>query len=119
MNDCAVEMVRQIRATRAAGLPARAQHEVIDDQLALAAEQLGKRLLALRRIENVVLFHSLAWQFAAFAAERIAGAGKGFFFGEMGLARSDPFIVGNDFVRFHGASCYGAVRMLSMRTAQL
>src|SRR6516225_2013358 len=106
MNDRAVEMVGQIRATRAAGLPARAQHEVIDDQLALAAEQFRERLLALRRTENVVLFHFLPWQFAAFAAERIAGAGKGLFFGEICLARSDPFIVGNDFVRFHGASSW-------------
>jgi hypothetical protein len=77
---------------------------VIDDQLALAAEQIGKRLFALRRIENVVLFNFLPWQFAAFAAERIAGAGKGLFLGEIGLARSDPFIVGNDFVRCHRRS---------------
>src|SRR5262249_17796313 len=94
-------MVGEKRAAWAAGLPAWAQHEMIDDQLTLAAEQFGKRLLALRRIENVVLLHFLPGQFAALAAERIASVGKRFFLGQIGLARGDPFIVRNDLVRLH------------------
>ena len=43
MDDGAVEMIGEERAARAALLPIRAKHEVIDDQLAFAAKQLGQR----------------------------------------------------------------------------
>ena len=46
----AVEMVSQKGATRATGVPAWSEHEVIDDELAAAAEQIGERLLAGGRI---------------------------------------------------------------------
>jgi hypothetical protein len=93
MDDGAVEMIGEIRATRTAGFPAGTQHKMIDDQLALAAEQIGQGLLAVRRIEQIILLHLFPWQFAPFAGQRIAGAGERFFLGEVSLTRGDPFIV--------------------------
>ena len=55
MNGGAVEMVGQERAARAALLPARTEHEVIDDQLAAAVEQVGQRLLATGSVEHIGL----------------------------------------------------------------
>src|ERR1051326_9452365 len=59
MHDAAVEMAGEIRAARAAGFPARTEHKVIDDQLALAAEQVGQGFLAVRTIEYIMLVDPL------------------------------------------------------------
>jgi len=48
MDHPAVEMIGQERTARAAFFPVGAEHEVIDDQLALAAEQIGQRRSAHR-----------------------------------------------------------------------
>jgi hypothetical protein len=72
---------------------------VIDDELALAAEQAGERFLAVRRVEQVILADFLPRQFAALLAQRIAG--KSLFLGQMRLARGDSFVMGNDLVRLH------------------
>jgi hypothetical protein len=68
MDHRAVEMIGQQRTARTAFFPVGAEHEVIDDQLALAAEQIGQRLLAARSLEYVALVHALPGQFAALAA---------------------------------------------------
>src|SRR5581483_4984133 len=51
----AVEIVGPVRAVRAAFVPVRPEHEMLDDELALVAEQAGQRHLALGRIEDVLL----------------------------------------------------------------
>ena len=101
MNRGAVEMIGQIRAARAALLPAGTEHEVIDDELALAAEQIGQGFLAVRTVEHVSLFDLFPRQRAALAGELVARFRECFLLGEIGLARGDPFVVRNDFVRFH------------------
>ncbi len=75
---------------------------MVDDQLALVAEQVGQRFLAVRAVEGIGLVDFHPRQFAALAAERIAGAGKRFFLGKVGLAGNEPFVAGNDLVRLHG-----------------
>jgi hypothetical protein len=82
-------------------LPSRTEHEVIDDELALAAEQVGERLLAARSVENIILFDFFPRQLAALLAQRVAGACKGLFFGEMRLARRNPLVSRYDLVRLH------------------
>jgi hypothetical protein len=104
MHHRAVEVIGEQRAARAALLPVRAEHEVIDDQLALAAEQIGERLLAVRGVEHVVLVDLLPRQLAPFAAQRITRARERLFVGEMRLAGSKPFIVRDDLVRLHCVS---------------
>src|SRR5271155_1086934 len=94
-------MIGEQRAARAAGFPAGPEHEVIDDQLAFAAEQAGKRLLAVRPDEYVSLVDLHPWQLAALPAQRVARLRKSLFLGEVGLAGCKPFVAGNDLVRFH------------------
>src|SRR6266436_4807640 len=69
-------MIHIERATRAALLPLRSKHEVINDQLAFPAEEVAKRLLSARSIENILLLHFLPGQFAAFPAQLIAQTGE-------------------------------------------
>jgi hypothetical protein len=97
----AVEMIGKQRTAWAALLPAGAEHEVINDQLTLAAEQIGQGLFARRRIEHIISVHLFPRQLAALLAQGVACPGKSLFLGEVGLARRDPFIVADDPVRFH------------------
>ncbi len=102
MNHGAVEMIGQQRTARAAGFPVGAEHEVIDDQLALAAEQVGQRLLAVRSVEHVSLVDLHPGQLASFFAQRVARFRERLFLGEMRLAGGKPFVLGDDAMRFHG-----------------
>src|SRR5580692_12219542 len=51
MGSQVVEMICQQRTTRAALLPVRPEHEVINHQLALRAEQLWQRFLPRTRVK--------------------------------------------------------------------
>jgi hypothetical protein len=48
-------MVDLERAADTALLPSRTEHEMFDDQLAAAVEEVGERLLAIRCVEDVRL----------------------------------------------------------------
>ena len=72
MPVCAIKMVRQIRAALTALLPIRTKHEVINNQLAAVVEKIGERFLAVRSIEDVLLFHFNPWQLAAMATHFVA-----------------------------------------------
>ena len=100
--DGAVEMIGDQRTARAARFPAGAEHEVIDDELAFAAEQIGEVFLAVRSVEHVTFFDLFPRQFAAFPAQFVAGAAERLFLEEIGLARRDPFVMRYDLVRLHG-----------------
>ena len=52
-------MVGHERTTRAALLPIRPEHEVVNDQLAASVEKVGERFFAGGRVKDVVLldFH--------------------------------------------------------------
>ena len=68
MNRHPVKVIADVRATGAAGFPAGTEHEVIDDQLAAAVEQIGERYLAVGTFEDVGFFNFFPRQFAALAA---------------------------------------------------
>ena len=55
VRDHAVKSVRDRGVHRAAGLVARAEHEVVDQKLRAAVEQLRQRLLAVSGLERVLL----------------------------------------------------------------
>src|SRR6185312_11871053 len=99
----AVEMIGEIGAARAALHPARSEHEVINQKLALAAEQAGERLASARAVEAVDFFNLDPGQLAALRAESVALPGEFLFLGEQRLARREPFVLGNDFVLHAGA----------------
>src|SRR5690606_12324954 len=92
----AVEVVGEERAAVAAFLPAGAVHEVVDDQLAVAAEQLGERLAAVGAVELIGLVDPDPGQRTALGAELVALAGEGLFPQQVLAARAQPF-----FPRYH------------------
>ncbi len=71
VHHAAIDMIRNERAARAAFLPVRAEHEVVHNQLAPAAEKIGQRLLALRPVKRVGLLDLLPRQFPALLAQLV------------------------------------------------
>src|SRR3974390_3344792 len=94
-------MIGEIGAALTSGLPTRTEHEVIDDELTFAAEQTGQAFLAVSSLEYVILLALPPRQFASLLAQRVARLGECFLIGKMCLASGDPFVVGNNLVRFH------------------
>ena len=80
MHDAALEIVGPERAALAAGLPVRTEHEVIDDELALAAEQVREGRLAVLAVEHVSRLDLFPRQLAPLGAQRIARVGESFSF---------------------------------------
>src|SRR5712675_695180 len=106
MHDDVVEVVRPERAGRAALLPVGAEHEVVDDELALAREEIGERLLSLRAIEDVLLLDFFPRKLATLAAQRITLAREGLLQHEKFPARFHPFVVGDGTMRAHSFASY-------------
>ena len=79
MREHAIRMVGHVRAAWAALLPARPEHEVLDDQLALTGEEVRERNPAAPAFEAIILLDLHPWQRPAFRAERIHLAGKAAF----------------------------------------
>ncbi len=55
MDDVTLELSAQNEQPLAAGLPIGPEHEVVDDELAAAGEEVAQRLPAVRPVERVVL----------------------------------------------------------------
>src|SRR5256885_5078199 len=92
----AVEIVRPERAVLAALVPVGREHEVIDDELAPAVEELGQRLRACRPVEDVLLLHLLPRQGAPLATQLVAQPGEPLLLREEFPARLDPGLVRYD-----------------------
>lgn len=90
----AVEMIRHLRAAWATRLPAGAEHEVVHNELAAAAEKIGPRYFALGRIKFITLLDLFPRQGAALAAQFIAQAGELFLFFQELAARGQPILYG-------------------------
>jgi hypothetical protein len=90
MPVCAIEMVRQIRAALAPFFPIGTKHEVINNQLTAAIEEIRQSLLAVCSIENVLLFHLNPWQFAPMAAHFVTQSCQLFFPRQQILACDEP-----------------------------
>ncbi len=79
-------------------LPAFGEHEVVDDQLAAAAEQVGQAQFAVGALEAVGFFDFYPGQGAAFGAEFVSFAGEGFFVGQVLAAGGEPFFPRDDWM---------------------
>src|SRR6266568_2415599 len=91
----AVVMVGPEGAAWASFLVLRSEHEMIDEQLALRAEQLGEGLFAVRSLEHVRLVDPLPGERAAQPAHLVLGTGELLFFREQLGAGGDPAVVGD------------------------
>src|SRR5712692_9586016 len=101
MSDVAVEIVRPERAALAPLSPVRTEHEVIDDQLAAALEEIGQSLLAAGDVEDIVLLHSDPRQLPALPAQLVTQPRELFLLDEMLLVRCEPFVARDYGVGFH------------------
>jgi len=99
MGQCAVEVVGEERAARAAGLPARPEHEMIDHELAARPEQVGQRLAPARRVERVGFVDLHPGQGETFGIDLVAQPRRRLLAGKQRAARREPFIT-----RDHGAT---------------
>jgi len=93
-------MVGPKRAMLATFPPARSEHEVIDDELVLAAEQIRERYLARRPVENVFLLDFDPRQLAALKIQLVAQLRELFFFHQKFLASGEPFFLRNHLAVF-------------------
>ncbi|MNS96815.1 hypothetical protein D3C72_1311310 [compost metagenome] len=96
MHQGALQVVGQERTTHAAFLPVGTEHEVIEDELALALEQVGQAVRAAGVQELVGLVHLDPGQGQALARQRVLGMGQRFFAAQQGLARGVPLVAGYD-----------------------
>ena len=90
MDDRRIVVVGPESAALAAGLPVRAEHEVIDDELAAAAEQFAEGDAALFALEHIIGLDFLPRERTPLGGERLAGAGEGLFLLEQPQPRRSP-----------------------------
>src|SRR5437764_3057383 len=108
----AVKMVSQIRAAFATLFPARAEHEVIDDQLTMTLEQIGQRLFSVRSFEGILLLDLDHRELAPRRTKRIALPSELFFSRQQILPRDQPLSFRYDFCLF---ICYFHFFLLQFR----
>src|SRR6266568_849948 len=95
-------MIADIRAAWAAFLPVGAKHEVVDEELTVATEEIGEGDFAVGGFEGVIFFDGRPGKLAALGGEFVAEVGELFFFGEVGFAGFEPFFGRNNLMSIHG-----------------
>src|SRR5262245_32657011 len=95
------------RAARAAVLPVRIEHEVVDDQLGSALEHVDESRRTVRTVEDVVLLDLDHWQVPALDVERVTTPGHVLLFREQRLAQGQPLAAGSDLGKAHRSSSGG------------
>src|SRR5262245_15462968 len=91
MHDRASEVVGEVRAVLAALLPARIEHEVVDDELPMASKEIAQRRLPLQAVEHVLVFDLDHRKTPTFAAERITLSTPFLLPDQQLFARLEPF----------------------------
>src|SRR5581483_10899144 len=102
VHSDAVVVVGPERAAGTALPPVRPEHEVIDEQLARAGEQVRKGLFALGSLENVVLVDPHPRQGAPLRAQPVALPCELLLLDQQRLARGKPILARYDVVPLHG-----------------
>src|SRR6201987_1628810 len=93
MHHGRIEMIREERTARAALLPSRPQHEVIDNQLVSPVKKLSQCLFSLWPLERVLLFHLLPGQLAPLPAQLVSQLRELFLFLQQLISRGKPLIL--------------------------
>src|SRR5215470_13987128 len=97
VRNGAVKMIGEQGTARATFDPVRAEHEMIDQELAAAGEEIGESFFAVWPIEDVVLFHFFPGKFATLLAEFVAETRKFLFFFKEGGPSCEPLVVRYNF----------------------
>ena len=97
MHECRVRVVHVEGAAGAGLLPLRTEHEVINNELAFAVEEIGERFLAARGFENVIRFDFDPGQLAPLRGHSVTLARELLLAGQQFFAGHEPFLSRNDF----------------------
>ena len=97
MRQRTVGVVHIEGAAGAALLPIGAEHEMVDDELALAVEEIGEANFAVRAIEYVILFDFYPGKLAPFGADCVLQVREFFFFLQKLFASGKPRGLRDDF----------------------
>src|SRR6185436_14142038 len=108
MHHRALDLVGAERAAETTLLPVGTQHEMVDDQLAAAGEQIAQRLLAVGSFEDVGLVDLDPGQLARLLAQLVLGAQQLLFLGQQVAAGGNPFVAGDGFVCLHDSLSFQA-----------
>src|SRR3954470_6823887 len=90
-------MIADVGAAGAAFFPVGAEHEVVDEELAVGADEIGEGDFAVGGVEGVVFVDARPGELAARGGELVVEAGEVFFFGEKGIAGFEPFLLRYNF----------------------
>jgi hypothetical protein len=101
VREYAVHGVGDRRVHRATSVIARPEHEVVNQKLGSPVEQLAERLLAVVRIQAVVLLQPHPRQFTPPLRDLVAEPGVLLFADEERVARGEPFLTCSDPVLSH------------------
>ena len=112
-------LVRAGRAARAAVLPLRVEHEVAEDQLQPALEQVEQARLAVGAGEDVVLLDLDHRHLPALGVERVALPRQLLLLGQQRRARGQPLVSGHDVRKAHGTPLYWGHMMRHARGSEL
>src|SRR5437763_4391269 len=96
----AVKMIGQIGAAFATLFPARTEHEMINNQLAAALEQISQRLFSVWAIKHIFLLDLDHREFAASGTKRVALARELLFPRQQILPSDQPLTFRYDFCMF-------------------
>src|SRR5205807_335056 len=102
----AIEVVSQIGTAFAAFFPIRAEHKVVNDELAAAAEKIGQRLFASRGVEDVLFVDLYHRQLTPRGAERVSLTCEFFFSRQQIFSGDQPLSFRNDFSLFRSCSWF-------------
>src|SRR6266478_1690132 len=101
MDDGRIVMIGDERTRLAAFIPLRIEHEVIDDKLAAAFEQVAQRHFAAGLVEHVLLLDLLPRQTLTQTSQFVAHPGKILLLLEQLPTSRDPLFMGNYFAIDH------------------
>src|SRR5207248_3389277 len=87
MRQAPLEVVRDERAALARGLPRWIEHEVVDDELRMLAEEIAQADPTFGRVERVVLLDARHRQRAPLGGELVAHRAEGLLLRDQRLAR--------------------------------
>src|SRR5207248_5090630 len=93
-------MIGQIRAAFATLFPARAEHEMINNQLAASLEQIGQRLFSVWSVEDILLVDLDHRELAPCRTKRVTLASEFLFPRQQILPRDQPLSFRYDFRLF-------------------
>src|SRR5260370_35025043 len=100
VHESGLEMADVERTADATRLPSGSEHEMFDEQLATAVEEIGQRLRTVRALEDVVLFDANPGQIAPPGVDLVPQPGEFFLLLQEFRAGNEPLVAGNNRVMF-------------------